>query len=790
MSYEQLVESVDNLAEQSSQLKVAAQNVKVAAESSRDSAGAFAIDALASVTEAQEVILQAPLDAAAAAQQVLNGKVSKAELAAAGGSTLVGTQSPGGILRTLFEKLAEMYSIKDEGAVGDGTFYPVSDWYTPGFAQYRGFADLSAVQVKYPHVVRPDHSVDWAATQSAYNKAGTAAAGFGGVDVPLGVYVLNDTVNVKRFTTTIGRGRGSWYPVGRERVNPNEVLDMTQGSIFMFKGTPSSTYSTNRTETYFQNMRMGFLCEGDSDGIHFRNLKILCGFDIRDSVNNITTQLTDNSAQYDVLLCMRDGDDCSLDNVTIGGYPKTAGLLVDGSGRTATSPAGIGGIERFTINNCVIQGWMGLALIGGDEGTLPSATNPSGLPATGDAGSEGQWGMSHILVSNTHLFGENHHSNGFVGTQDEQYARQKFGGCALYVDGRVNGGGLVGRINNPRFVNVSIQTNESYGAIFDNCSRPSLVNFRCESRPILFTKNCILPQLLNCEIPYKRGLEVDRIYVTDKGSGYTTPPTVTVAAPTSPGGVTATATAVLAGDKVSYITFSGGSGYIVEPQITITGGGGSGAAARCIIARDFQSAEFCQGAVINPSIRRINNSHLGEYSFVIEFRNNAGVIEHRMGSTVGGLYSTGLESVMRFAMDKFPTWDYTAWTVSPQPASVHDFSKGIFLGPPGVSTKSAIYTPIAIEGISTTTQESRWHRLFADVVMERFTAADVTADCDFYGASAVDGRAPGLSGCLRVTVKTNGVGLSITDLPSEAAGAASLRLRVHGLMYPQIWGSL
>lgn len=71
MSYEQLVTSVDNLAEQSAALKIAAQNVQAASESSRDAAGAFAIDALASVGEAQAIALQAPLDAAAAAGQLL-----------------------------------------------------------------------------------------------------------------------------------------------------------------------------------------------------------------------------------------------------------------------------------------------------------------------------------------------------------------------------------------------------------------------------------------------------------------------------------------------------------------------------------------------------------------------------------------------------------------------------------------------------------------------------------------------------------------------------------------------
>lgn len=68
MSYEQLVTSVTNLAEQSSALKIAAQNVQAASEASRDSAGAFAIDALSAVSEAQAIVLQAPLDAAAAAE--------------------------------------------------------------------------------------------------------------------------------------------------------------------------------------------------------------------------------------------------------------------------------------------------------------------------------------------------------------------------------------------------------------------------------------------------------------------------------------------------------------------------------------------------------------------------------------------------------------------------------------------------------------------------------------------------------------------------------------------------
>lgn len=80
MSYADLVLSVNNLAEKSSELKVAAQNVQVASEEARDSSEAFAIDALSSVTESQNLLIKAPLDAAQAAQVVLANKIDRSEL--------------------------------------------------------------------------------------------------------------------------------------------------------------------------------------------------------------------------------------------------------------------------------------------------------------------------------------------------------------------------------------------------------------------------------------------------------------------------------------------------------------------------------------------------------------------------------------------------------------------------------------------------------------------------------------------------------------------------------------
>ena len=69
---------------------------------------------------------------------------------------------------------------------------------------------------------------------------------------------------------------------------------------------------------------------------------------------------------------------------------------------------------------------------------------------------------------------------------------------------------------------------------------------------------------------------------TAPGSGYTSPPTVTVSGPDmiqGPSFVTATGTAVLSGNTVASITLgTGGTGYVKPPTVTLTGGGGTGAA--------------------------------------------------------------------------------------------------------------------------------------------------------------------------------------------------------------------
>jgi len=75
-----------------------------------------------------------------------------------------------------------------------------------------------------------------------------------------------------------------------------------------------------------------------------------------------------------------------------------------------------------------------------------------------------------------------------------------------------------------------------------------------------------------------------RIDVTNGGSGYTSVPIVTIDAPTGPSGIRAEGSANISGGKVTSIDIiSSGSQYLTNPNIQITGGEGSNAAASPVL---------------------------------------------------------------------------------------------------------------------------------------------------------------------------------------------------------------
>jgi hypothetical protein len=81
-------------------------------------------------------------------------------------------------------------------------------------------------------------------------------------------------------------------------------------------------------------------------------------------------------------------------------------------------------------------------------------------------------------------------------------------------------------------------------------------------------------------INISNGGTVTALTRTAGGTGYTSSPTVAISAPTTAGGVQATATvAVSAGAITTFTITNAGSGYVEQPTVSFSGGGGSGASA-------------------------------------------------------------------------------------------------------------------------------------------------------------------------------------------------------------------
>ena len=81
---------------------------------------------------------------------------------------------------------------------------------------------------------------------------------------------------------------------------------------------------------------------------------------------------------------------------------------------------------------------------------------------------------------------------------------------------------------------------------------------------------------------------VDKITITNGGSGYTSPPTITIGTPSEPWGIPATAVAELTAGQVSSVTIvTSGRGYTSTPSISISGGGGSSAAVSLVMKPQY-----------------------------------------------------------------------------------------------------------------------------------------------------------------------------------------------------------
>jgi|GEM_PF-4274835 len=73
--------------------------------------------------------------------------------------------------RTQEQKNKELISVKDFGAIGDGTLHTIQEWVTSG-----KFSNLTAIQTVYPHATALTDSIDWVACQAAIDHVGAGGS--------------------------------------------------------------------------------------------------------------------------------------------------------------------------------------------------------------------------------------------------------------------------------------------------------------------------------------------------------------------------------------------------------------------------------------------------------------------------------------------------------------------------------------------------------------------------------------------------------------------------------------
>lgn len=143
------------------------------------------------------------IEAPAAAVQA--NLVAYQELIASGpGAAQMGflQSGTGATVRTVEARLRDVVSVKDFGAIGDGFYHPLSE----------RFASLAAAQAVYPFVLAVDgvgnawgaQSLDWAGIQAALNEAARDVNRRGTVHLPVGYYILSDSLKMASFVTFEG----------------------------------------------------------------------------------------------------------------------------------------------------------------------------------------------------------------------------------------------------------------------------------------------------------------------------------------------------------------------------------------------------------------------------------------------------------------------------------------------------------------------------------------------------------------------------------------------------------
>lgn len=315
------------------------------------------------------------------------GGVGQGKWVGVGDAALRGDLLKGAIQLRDKMSLRDFVSIKDYGAIGDGTYHPLSEF----------FATLARAQEVYPFATSLNQSVDWAATQKALLHATRVYA-------PEGKYVWTDTLDMDGGQSLLGDGMDSWWPgyanFTRDESGTHFLMYGTGARIHEVDGisscntgggvisnpsagdaytanSPSPLYSltdltnadaSGATKATLRKFSVGIRCSGPG-GVVLDGFRIVPWFRGQEGYKN--TSETGIGDEWDVGIWL-ENTAASRIRVQSVGYWRIAGGLKTCI-HHGQSDVSVGG-ERDNIDKSIFQGFRGIAVRSYDQFAVTAFT--------------------------------------------------------------------------------------------------------------------------------------------------------------------------------------------------------------------------------------------------------------------------------------------------------------------------------------------------------------------------------------------------------------------------------
>lgn len=383
--------------------------------------------------------------------------------------------------------LEDFVSIKDYGAIGDGTLHTLQEWVTSG--RYSG---LAAIQVVYPKATALTQSIDYIAIQTALDTGR-------GVRVPKGEYIVTEEIE------QITQGQHVYFEnSGGYGYGENIGRDWIPNTRIILKGTFAKRIRTRRLYRFSSGdpqdapLSVGWNVQAEAVFIHNPCIWLYCDYS-----DNSPTNLGDD-CDIGIFIGCRVG--VQILNPQVIGYFRTSGIHFDAThcitlqrhlnkvGVPYPLGVNVSGGDGCHISNPYVRGARRALVV---AGALPKVgettyTTPYYDEQLGAQVSDtrGTFGFSDFIVdSGGRLYGPDHHSNrrlwdpasaGTILTQATMEASTDLAPCSMFIDGMA--GNSSTSVWGMRFIGVRFATFEAFRIRLGHAARIHLVGCHIEGR--------------------------------------------------------------------------------------------------------------------------------------------------------------------------------------------------------------------------------------------------------------------------------------------------------------------